>query len=312
MKVCFFGLGSIGRRHLDNLSRLCAERGWPLQTHAWRSTDSALPERTLALIDKQIHAESELDDDYDIAFITNPTSLHYETILRMIDRCKSMFIEKPLFDSTSYSIEALRWRSNGVYEVAAPLRHTAVFRQLSSILRDETPYSVRAICSSYLPDWRPGADYRRTYSASRREGGGVQTDLIHEWDYMTSLFGFPEQVHRLSGKYSALDIESDDLAVYIAAYPDKLVELHLDYFGRAPQRRIELMTGEGLIIGDFLARTVSFSDGRATIDCSEEGNDMYLAEMNAFLDRVSAGTQVGSDALDNMRHAYKVLKLATG
>ena len=51
------------------------------------------------------------------------------------------------------------------------------------------------ICSSYLPDWRPGVGYHTVYfSAHRRLGGGVTTStLIHEWDYLVELFGVPEK-----------------------------------------------------------------------------------------------------------------------
>lgn len=37
LTALFVGLGSIGTRHLNNLSTLCADRGWTLQADALRS-----------------------------------------------------------------------------------------------------------------------------------------------------------------------------------------------------------------------------------------------------------------------------------
>ena len=56
-------------------------------------------------------------------------------------------------------------------------------------------YSARVLCSSYLPGWRPGVDYRTVYSAHKDMGGGVTIDLIHEWDYLVELFGKPEKMY---------------------------------------------------------------------------------------------------------------------
>mgnify|MGYP000441260447 FL=1 len=41
------------------------------------------------------------------------------------------------------------------------------------------PYSGRVICSSYLPEWGPGVDYRTVYSAHKALGGGVTIDLTY-------------------------------------------------------------------------------------------------------------------------------------
>ena len=39
----FVGLGSIGTRHLKNLTNLCADRGWTLQADALRSGTPSTP-----------------------------------------------------------------------------------------------------------------------------------------------------------------------------------------------------------------------------------------------------------------------------
>lgn len=37
-------------------------------------------------------------------------------------------------------------------------------------IQSKKVYSVRAICSTYLPDWRKGTDYRNNYSAFKSMG----------------------------------------------------------------------------------------------------------------------------------------------
>ena len=307
MKVCFCGLGSIAKRHLKNLSCLAEAAGLELEIHALRHAVSA-PEAVInGLTIVQTADPQELDRDYDAAFITNPASLHYETMKQMAGRTRHMFIEKPVFNHGDYDLEALGLKEEGVYYVAGPLRYTSVVRTMREITRRESIFSARAICSSYLPDWRGGTDYRQTSSAQNKLGGGVGLDLIHEWDYLIDLFGFPQSIYKISGKYSPLEIDSDDLTVYIAAYADKVVELHLDYFGREPRRELELFTERGIITGDLIKNTVSFTDGTEQIQFNEGRNDMYLAEMRFFLDLIRTG-----ETFNNMARARAVLNIALG
>ena len=75
--------------------------------------------------------------------------------------------------------------------MAAPMRWCGTMLALKEELPRLKPYSARVICSSYLPDWRPGVDYRTVYSAHREMGGGVTIDLIHEWDTWWSCSACP-------------------------------------------------------------------------------------------------------------------------
>ena len=167
---------------------------------------------------------------------------------------------------------------------------------------------ARAMSSSYLPDWRPGQDYRKTYSAHKDMGGGVSIDLIHEWDYLAYLFGWPKQIYSMIGKKSDLEIDSDDFAIYIAEFQDKIVELHLDYFGRKTIRQIQLFTKTDTIIGDIAANKVTFLCAGESIDFHEERDDFQKRELTHFLSIMN-----GNDEMeDGFHHGIQVLNLTQG
>lgn len=307
MKICFIGLGSIGSKHIKNISNILKERKIEYSIDALRSNNSMLPKDIMTLLSMVFYNIDELPKDYDIIFVTNPTNLHYEVITKIVHKTMHLFIEKPVFESCKYDLEGLNLESYGIYYVACPLRYSPVIKYIKNVIEKEKIYSVRAISSSYLPDWRKGADYREIYSAKKSQGGGVSLDLIHEWDYLIDLFGIPLQVYKLDGKYSNLEIDSDDISAYIAKYSDKIVELHLDYFGRNTIRQLELYCENYVIYADLIQNTVEYKGTiQKTINLEKE--DMYMNEMNCFLDMILNKADNNND----IHHAFKVLGIATG
>ena len=285
LTALFIGLGSIGTRHLRNLAALCADRGWTLQADALRS-DLTRPLRpgVAELLHAQYTGAAQLPARYDLIFITNPTSLHAEALRTIYGRGGALFIEKPIFsaEQTGLDLNALLPPGQKAY-VAAPMRWCGTMLALKQLLPSLRPYCARVICSSYLPDWRPGVDYRTVYSAHKDLGGGVTIDLIHEWDYLVDLFGVPQQLYNLRGTYSELEIDSDDLSVYIARYPSLLAEVHLDYFGRGYRRSLELFCRDGSVVADFGAGTLTLPGGTVQ-HCEEDVNRRYEREMAYFVD----------------------------
>lgn len=304
LKVCFVGIGSIAKRHIRNLLTVCGKRGIYLQIDAYRRKIS--PAEGVNAVYNEIN---DVPNDYDAVFITNPTDMHLESLIRFHDKGRHFFIEKPVVSLNQ--IEAAmnyQLRNDSVYYVAGPLRYNAVIQWIGNNVDPADVISVRSISSSYLPDWRPGQDYRETYSAHKNMGGGVSIDLIHEWDYLTFLFGWPERIHSFTGKKSSLEIDSDDYAIYIAEYPDKTAELHLDYFGRKTIREIELFTREETIIGDIANNRISFLKSGKSIDFKEERDDYQKRELEHFIDMI-----LGKAPAENgYRHGISVLELTQG
>lgn len=307
IKIGIVGLGSIGTRHLKNLTAVLDERNIHYEMDAIRSNrGKPVSFKIAALIKRSISVEEAVKESYDILFITNPTSMHFETLQKFSKNARAFFVEKPVFDTQDIDLGGLQLEKDKIVYVACPLRYTAVINYLKRNINVKDVFSVRIISSSYLPEWRPGVDYRQTYSAKKELGGGVSIDLIHEWDYLYYLFGEPEEVCSFKGKYSDLEINSDDLAVSMARYPDKIAEVHLDYFGRSPIREIQLFTADDIIIGDLINQEVSFMKSQKTIHFNEQRNDYQQKEIETFLDIFEGKAENPND----LHTALKVLKLA--
>lgn len=308
-KIGIIGFGSIGRRHLSNIITVLKEKKRAYSIDLIRSGKGKEIDHEVAKqINKIYYEYDEVPDDYDILFITNVTSLHLKTIKQYSKKTKNMFIEKPVFDSDEVLIEELGLSENGIYYVACPLRYTNVIEYLKNNLKMEEVISIRAICSSYLPDWRADQDYRLSYSADKERGGGVSLDLIHEWDYLTYLFGMPEQIFSIGGKFSDLVIDSEDLSIYIAKYPTLTAEVHLDYFGRQTIRQIQVFTNEDTIEGDLVNSEIRYLTKGTTVSFEEDRNDYQYKEMLNFFDMIEGKTVNEND----INHALTVLKIAKG
>ena len=275
-KILVVGLGSISRRHIKNIKKIYEDVQIDILRHSASSEDDGLG--------RSVYSYDDLDDHYDAVFITNPTTMHIDTLTRFSDKSDAFFVEKPLRPFGTKADAIYELPKDKAYYVACPLRYTSIVQYLKENIAWDDVYSLRAISSSYLPDWRPGTDYSKCYSARKELGGGVAADLIHEWDYISYLIGRPERVHTVTKKLSDLDIDVEDIALYIGEYADKLVEVHLDYIGRKPVRDLYIFAKEDTIYCDFMASKVAYLKADKVIEFGQERDDYQIAELRHFFD----------------------------
>src|SRR5271166_348249 len=113
MKALILGLGGIGQRHARNLRALCGD-AIELCAYRVRGRPHVLTSQLAEDHTKRVAEEfgirlfrdlqSALDARPQIAFITNPTSLHIESALACAKAGCDLFIEKPL----SHSLEMVQ------------------------------------------------------------------------------------------------------------------------------------------------------------------------------------------------------------
>ncbi len=309
-KIAFCGLGSIAKRHIKNIKAVLSRRRETFELDIYRySINSDLPDDIASLVDNVfILGDNVNNKQYDAVFITNPTSVHYNTLLKFCNHTKAFFIEKPIFDTTAIDTGIFKLLQDKVCYVACPLRYSTALQYVKQYVDYKKAIAVRAISSSYLPDWRPGKDYRACYSAHRDMGGGVGIDLIHEWDYLTWLFGMPTQCHSIQGKISDLDISSDDIAIYIARNNQTSFEVHLDYFGRSVIRECEIYLPNETICCDIKSGQINYLNSGEIVQLRGERNDYQIREIEHFFKIINYEILNDSTA----EHAFQVLKIAKG
>ncbi len=284
MKVIFFGLGSIGRRRarilLDNSEH---------RLFAFRSTRKG-PSNDLGI--KEIYTWKEVESlRPDVAFITNPTSMHVKTALKCASLGLNMFIEKPL-SNTLYGVsslkEACRKRCLTCY-TSYCLRFHPVIKKIRELIKGKKIYHIRVVCSSYLPAWRPDQDYRKSYSSSLRKGGGVLLDLSHELDYIQFLFGEIKTAKVVYSRVSNLTVDAEDFADLLLTLNNGIhVNLHLNFFSRINERSLKVDFAEGHIIGDLLESKVHYlyRSKKKTFKFPKERDDYLKEEIKYFFDNI--------------------------
>ena len=276
-RAVVIGCGSIGQRHIRNLRTLGVT-----DIVALRTRQGACQELDPSLEVKEIADWSQLPEA-DVAIVSNPTSLHLETIERCLPHVRGVFIEKPLAASLEGVAELLQEikQRRVVSFVGYNLQFHPAVKALQKFLADDAvgkPLLFQCQVGQWIEDWHPNEDYRNAYFARRDLGGGVLLTLIHEIHLAMELLGAAEKVACLLPAYEALAVDVETIAdVMISHSSNAVSQIHLDMVQRPAHRRGVISCERGSISYDLMA------------DPNYNVNDAYVEEMETFLNCVREG-----------------------
>ncbi|HPZ07433.1 MAG TPA: Gfo/Idh/MocA family oxidoreductase [Candidatus Eremiobacteraeota bacterium] len=275
-EILLSGYGSIGKRHAKNLLAI----GF----FPYVLTNYSDDNKNIKFI-KRIEECSDID----YGIIATPTAFHMSDFVKLKERgCKNVLIEKPVENKLGKALEIKKIaeisRIN-VY-VGYNMRFLRVFEAIKDTI-DKYFDKIRIVkitAGQYLPEWRPYKDYRKSYSAIREQGGGVDLDLSHETDYMNWLYGLPVNIdYTYRANLSSLEINSPDYFKGIYRYKTFLVDLELDYI-RKKERSIKII-GENvnILYADFINRKLIINDNVIDDTNLFDFEKCYIDEMKEFL-----------------------------
>jgi predicted dehydrogenase len=313
MRIAVLGCGSIGKRHLRNLLTEGKHELLPFDPNP----DARAHVESLLKIKTHSSLESLWEANPHIALICAPPHRHLELALKAAEQGAHLFIEKPVADRLDgiNQLQALVGSNKLITMVGCNMRFHPGPARVKALLEQRAIGAILAAriqTGSYLPDWRPATDFRKSYTASRQQGGGAILDCIHELDLAIWYFGPASVFASVALPSEKLGIEVEGLAEILLRHSNGVLSsVHLNFVQRDYRRLCQIIGETGSIYWDFDSAWVEIRNGaglerRFDLDPEWNVNQMYVDELRHFLQCVERN-EATSCPLDQ---GIAVLKIA--
>ena len=315
-KILVIGYGSLGRRHVENLLSIsdleiivCTKRN------------------DIKKLKKRVKVYSTLKqclkEKPDMGIVSNETSLHVQTAIKLAKEGLDLFLEKPLSSSLKdvKKLHTIVKKKKLIIQMGCNLRFHPCIKKIKNMIDQQKIgkiISAQVQTCSYLPDYHPWENYRRGYAARKDLGGGIILTQIHEIDYMYWLFQEVENVISMSGKFSDLDVNVEDYAASLLRFKNKIIgELHMDYFQRPDFKSCQIRGTKGEIYWDSDNNCVNIYDmnkkrWKTELEVKNyQRNFSYVEELKHFLKCVKQKKETINDleqGIDTLKIALAIKK----
>jgi predicted dehydrogenase len=262
--ILIVGLGSIGKRHLNNFQKYCKS------IDVCDSRFDRLSEAKKKFKIRNTYQDYNLalkSNKYDAVLICTPPSSHLKIASIAVKNKCALFIEKPLgIDANGWKLISNQCKKNKLINYVAYchrfIPYTEFFKKL---LVDKKIigkiYSGHLRWASYLPNWHPYEDYRKFYMSQKKQGGGALLDDSHGIDLIRYLLGDIKSVFGKVCNLSHLEMSSDDSIHGLMNLKNKvLINLSFELYETLPEISLKLTGSKGSIKWDRVKNLIEFYD----------------------------------------------------
>jgi len=287
--LAIVGLGSIGRRHL----RLISEIRPDIKIIVVRSGHGSACDEEKMAVKVTDSIGDAIKEGIQAAIISSPATLHLKQSLELAKNGIHLLIEKPISHTSDRVKELLKIVNENriTTMVGYVLRYDLGAMKFKNWLDNKVKGKIlhaRIECGSYLPDWRPDQDYRKTVSALSELGGGVLLELSHEIDYLYWFFGKPKDVQAQIRNSGTLDINVEDqVDLLMTSEQGYCISVQIDFNRRHVERKCKVLTTEGELIWDAVNKNVTWkgvNKEQSKYEYNNERNSIYRKQLEVFFD----------------------------
>jgi len=320
-KITVVGYGSIGKRHASNLKELGHE------VSVVDVSEESLQQSEQDGYQTYCSVHEAVESKPDIAVICTPTVYHIAYAMSFAIEGIHVFVEKPI----SYSTEGVSDLINICKEKNTKLMCGCNLRFLQSVkllkMLLNNGSIGRPLTSDYtfgyeLRKWHPGTDYTKSYSAGLH--GGILLDDIHAIDLFEHLFGKPVDVKGYLINTGILNIKNEDIAEYILKTDNGFTgRIHSDYYSIEYTRNMRILGSQGILEWNMeltdnnefnsavYIKTPAINEWRVFRNIIEPVNNMYVNEMQYFINCIENNTEPYSNGRTALETAMKLKKDCT-
>jgi predicted dehydrogenase len=281
VRVGVVGAGSIGSRHQRILKQL---------GHQVSVVSANSPNADFRSLSDALESQS-----FDYVVIASQTSQHYQDFSTLIRNKFNgrVLIEKPVFEKP----HKLKPDQFSFTAVGYNLRfHPAIIWLQDKLPKIGNLTSTNFYVGQYLPTWRPETDYRQSSSSKNISGGGVLRDLSHELDLAQLLFGDWRRLTAIGGKFSDLEITTDDtFSILMSTAKCDVVSVQLNYSDQIKQRHFTINGNNGTISVDLVGNRAKLNE--LEVKFSVTTDDSYIAQHLAVIENDSQNICTLGEAL---------------
>lgn len=328
MNILIIGLGSIGQRHLRNLSKL----KFPKKIFVLRKKfQTPTLDNNLRIIKQNIKIKHNLTYisslknisklKIDFAIICTPTSQHIEQSIELLKNKINILVEKPI-GSNLKKINKLQKillkRKEIKTMMGYQLKFNPIINKIDYFLKKKSIgniYSVESRNGENLKTFHPYENFKTSYASQKKLGGGVVLTQSHDLDILMYLFKDYKikKIKSINEKVTDFKIDVEDISMSILEFRKKrnkkfLCKLFLNYFEKPPSREINIIGSKGKICADLIRNTIQIfrKNNFRIYKYKFKKNDIFIKELKYFINCVKKNKQV--DEYMNLKQGIEVLK----
>ncbi|HXW02564.1 MAG TPA: Gfo/Idh/MocA family oxidoreductase [Candidatus Nitrosotenuis sp.] len=270
MKIAQIGIGGWGKNHTRVLSQL------GVLTAVCDADQTRAKEAGQKYgVNYHTSLDAMLEEDVDAVFVCTPTATHFEIATKIIQKKKSVFVEKPMTYNSEEGVQLLELaKKNGVLLTCGYIeRFNPVVESVKDFVKSKK-YGDLIMLEFHRENRMP---------LHIKDVGIIYDTSVHDIDTAMWLFDdTPEVVFARSGK---IRHDHEDFATIMLGFKDnKVAIISSNWITSARIRHFNAVCTEGIVSGDFLSQEVKIQKDQQIETLTQEKQEPLTLEIKSFLE----------------------------